>query len=60
MGNAFLLQWEYVARFYPSFVGLLGAILGWVAMLVAETSMMVGLPFDAVDLIEFEHKVGNY
>ena len=33
--------------------------MGWVSVLVDETSILVGLQVNAVDLIKFKHKVWN-
>ena len=54
-----MLQWECMAKFCPSFFRLLEAVVGWVSMLVDETSILVGLSVDVVNLIKFEFKLGN-
>ena len=40
-----------MVSFDPGLVGILVAVVGWVAMLVASTSILVGLSVGALDLI---------
>ena len=51
VGKTCVLRWEYVVRFCPDLVGLLESVVGCVAMLVDETSMLVRLLVDVCDLI---------
>ena len=48
------------SNIFPGFVGILGAIVGWVAILVAENSMPVGLSVNVANIIPFERKAVNY
>ena len=45
--------------FCPGFFGLLGSLVGLVATQMTETSISVRLAVDVVNIIKFEHKVGN-
>ena len=56
MGKTCVLQWECVVRFCPGLVGLLESVMGCVATLVAETSMLVGLLVYLCDLIYLGEK----
>ena len=51
MGKTYVLRWEYVVRVCPDLVGLLESVMGCVAMLVAETSMLVRLLVNLCGLI---------
>ena len=49
-----------MARFYPGFFGILRAVVVWVVMLVAATSIIVRPSVDVLNLIKFEDKAGNH
>ena len=56
VGKTYVLRWEYVVRVCPDLVGLLESVMGCVAMLVAETSMLVRLLVNVCDLIHLDAK----
>ena len=43
MGKNCMLQWEYKGMWYAITLGLLAAVVAWVAMLVIAASIEVGL-----------------
>ena len=45
-----------MVRFFPGAVGLLVAVVGWVVMILAATSTLVGLLFALCDMIYFGAK----
>ena len=47
-----------MARFYPGLVGILVAFVGWVAMMVASKSMLVGTLVGVVDVIGLDARQG--
>ena len=56
VGKTCLCLWECVVRFYPGAEGLLVAVVGWIAILVAETSIMVGLFLTLCNIVYLDAK----